>query len=190
MTKGKKGKTPPGGKRMGGRPRSATAKRHPSGQVYRRSDAETERDVVSVNREARQRRYGISHIEATQPEWGSVLGRLYKLGDITKPQLEAGHAYAQMRSDYDRVMMARSVPSGSDFDRQHGFDGSEATQEYLDWAARIRQLHERCLLALMATMDLRATAAIERAAVEDKPLTRNLIGSLRLALNAVGKVLR
>ena len=173
-----------------GRPRLADVARHPHGGTVRRTLLEVRDDALSVNREARQRQYGIAAAEATQPEWGSVLGRLYKLGDITRPQLDAGLAYAQMRSDYNRVMMSRPMPSGSDLERQHGHDGSDGTDPaYVAWSARIRQLHERCVLALMATMDLHATAAIERVAVEDRP-AGNLVGSLRLALNAVGKVLR
>jgi hypothetical protein len=180
-------------KRMG-RPR--LAERPPTSSWVR--DKERERDAASVALEARRRLFGAPEADAAQPEWETVLGRLYKMGElhpmdspkgreIAKRMYEAGCLYREMRGNYDRVMMARQSMLVT---KHRGFDGSDGTDpDYVAWAARIRQQHERCVLALMATMDLHATAAIEQIVVEDRTVG-SLIGSLRLALNEVGKVLR
>jgi hypothetical protein len=182
-----------------GRPRLADVARRPNGYARSRPQAEMERDAASVALEARQRLFGAPVEDAAQPEWETVLGRLYKRGElhpmdspkgreIAKRMYDAGCLYREMRSNYDRVMMARQLRTI--VSSRGGHDNSDGTDpEYVAWAARIRQQHERCVLALMATMDLHATAAIEQIVVEDR-MVGNLVGSLRLALNEVGKVLR
>jgi hypothetical protein len=183
-------------KRMGrhaGAKRILDAERHPHGGVVRLSRPEARDDALAIAREARQRLWGAPAEEIRHEEWGTVLGRLCKLGTegggISRDQFLAGCRYREMRADYDRVMMTRPMPSGSDLERHHGHDASDGTDpDYIRWAARIRHLHERCVLALMATMDIDAVRAIERVAVEDQHAGA-LVGSLRLALNAVGKVL-
>jgi hypothetical protein len=157
-------------------------------------DKERAENVVSVASEARQRRYRISPIEALQPEWGTALGRMCKAGLISKPQLEAGDAYRRMRRDYDEVMGAKRLGSGSDIDRGlGGYDGSDGTDEaWVKRDRRARSEHAQCFMALLATCDLYAVAAIERAVIDDHEIRPGspMLGSLRLALNAVGKVLR
>ena len=193
-----------------GRPRLADVARHPHGGTVRRTPLEVRDDALSIAREARQRHWGTPVDEVRHEEWGTVLGRLCKLGKdgggITREQYEAGRLYAEMRADYDRVMRAPAVPPAS-WARWVKTEGEEnprrsptkpppepdldgTSRDYREWCDHVKDEHRRCVLALMATMDLHATAAIERVAVEDRPLTWNLIGSLRLALNAVGKVLR
>jgi hypothetical protein len=178
-------------KRMG-RPRLKERERHPHGGVVRRSVVEQRDDAVSVALEARQRQYGARPEDAAHVEWESALGRLYKQEvDEARRRYEIGCRYRDMRAEYDRIMGVKPMRSGSDVDRQQaGFDARDGTDDaHRERDNRVREIYRRCFLALLATGDDKALGIIERVAVEDQP-AGHLVESLRLALNAVGKVLR
>jgi hypothetical protein len=81
--------------RRRGRLRKAAA-RYPSGKIRPRPHAEHADQMVSVALSARRRVFGLSRGAAAQPRSGDHLGRLSLTGEISRSQLEAGRAYAQM----------------------------------------------------------------------------------------------
>lgn len=165
-----------------GRPRLDNVERHPSGQVVRdRPDA--------VALETRQRLFGIPAWEATQPEWSTYLGRLYKAGEIDRTQFNAGTAWVALRRDVAKEAGSKGLPAASDMDRGAGYDGREGDDAaYVTWAQGVRTRYRRCLQALDATGDPYAVWALEWGAVADKSVGM-FLGSLRVGLNAIARVL-
>jgi hypothetical protein len=81
-----------------GRPRKEGVDRYPSGDIKRH---ETEKDVLSVALEARQRIHGLSENNALA---GYTLGRMFLDGAINEEQRKAGDDYAEIISRYHRLV--------------------------------------------------------------------------------------
>ena len=173
------------------RPRLAAVPRTPSGRTSKRHQQATramiEREVIAVACDARQRLFGVSPAQSTDPALSTVLGRLWRSNRLSDRQHEAGEAYLKMRRDYDALMGIPHLACGSNVQRTRGHDSRTVTAAYVEWERRVRRQHADCLAALMAC-DRHALPAIELTVIEDRH-PAHLIASLRTALNAVAKVL-
>ncbi len=107
--------------RRRGRRRKGAA-RHPGGKLKQRSRADRADKITAVGRDARRRVHGLSKTAAGRPEAGDMLGRLSLSGEITGKQFDAGRAYAILKRDYDRAMLARRLGSAADFHGPRGPD--------------------------------------------------------------------
>ena len=132
----------------------------------------------------------LSRAQANQPRAGDMLGRLFMTGEINRDQHEAGVLYAQHRVDYDRAMLAqRLVTAGDPLDRG-GYDARDGTDpDYRTFVRRVVARHARVRQALGACHDPLAGMVLDAVVLEEREMW-NFVGTLRLALNAVGRVLR
>lgn len=88
-------------RRARGRPRKVAAERTASGAVRRRSEREIEADAMSVALEARVRRGVASSLaDARDPACADTIGRLYRLGVISREERAAGDQFAAQRRRY------------------------------------------------------------------------------------------
>ena len=174
-------------RRRGRKRRLAT--RHPGGQVKRRSAAEKARDTMAVAHDARRRVFGLSTAAAARQEAVDMLGRLAISGEITPVQLTAGRAYEAMRRDYDRAMLARRTLSASDYE---GVGGSGAASQddraYAAWVKRCIDRYDMVRAALTGCADPMAQIVLDGVALEGREMW-DFVGTLRIALNAAGRVL-
>jgi hypothetical protein len=84
--------------RGAGRPRKEGVERYPSGDIKRH---ETEKEVLSVALEARQRIHGLSENNALA---GYTLGRMFLDGSVSEEQRKAGDEYAEIIARYHRTV--------------------------------------------------------------------------------------
>jgi len=89
-------------------------------------------DPMRVALEARQRVYGVSADDASQPEAGTVLGRLKLSGAITETMYEAGKRYLEL---YQAYLKALKAPTGLAKGSGSASE-AEASEEYVEWAIR------------------------------------------------------
>src|SRR5688500_5603252 len=95
-----------GGKRAG-RHRKAGVREPTTGRPQRPSDAQEQREILSVGVEARMRVYGLSRGDAEKQESGDALGRYLLSGKISKEQALAGEEYERVCRSYDAAMDAK-----------------------------------------------------------------------------------
>lgn len=168
-----------------GRPRS-TGQRHPSGKVKQ----PTERALAELNRsvvlEARQRVYGLSEEDARRDEAFVVLGRLFFTREISRQQYDDGWRYAEIVANYRRAIMAKGVPSAGDLDRSRGHDGSDGTDPaYVARCKRDIAIYKQVRRSILEAPDPLAQTIIDAVVIEGKDMP-SFVGTLRIALNAVG----
>lgn len=174
--------------RRSGRRRKA-GQRHPGGKLRQATQAERREDVTSVARKARRRVYGLRMADAGRAEAGDMLGRLFLTGEITEAQHSAGRAYAAVRTDYDKAMGARRLRSATDPGAAAAGTPREADDpDHVAWVARRRRAYDGVRAALQATGDPLAGAVLDAVVLEERQMW-NHVGTLRIALNAVGRVL-
>jgi len=169
------------GKR-GGRKRTQ-GQRYPSGRLKH-----TERpDSAAV--EARMRLYGVPRQQARKQETGSAIGRALNNGDISQGQFDALDQYRIANEQYRRALDIKRQRSASDFSGAGGYDAIEGDDpDYVEWCNRQRsRFNELRRWALDATPF--ADMAIQAWVMEDKEAYR-LLGELRLAANAIGRLLK
>lgn len=171
------------------------------------AQTEREADVKAVAMEARIRIFGIRPDEAGFPEAADTLGRLWINGEIDIPvagderrrttQYEAGKEYRQIVENYRRSLLIRPLGSSSDLNRSPGHEdylGDNAHPEYVAWCKRARVKYRGedgrggVRNALATCGDPLAQMVIDAVVLEDKIVSGNFIGTLRVALNAVARV--
>ena len=176
-----------GAPRRSGRKRKA-AVRYPGGKLKQQSRAERADQITAVARDARRRVHGVSKTAARQPEAGDLLGRLSLSGEITRRQFDAGRAYAALRRDYDKAMLARRLESAGDFHEAHGPDHRDGSDpQYRVWVQHTMSTYDRARRALAECSDPLAAMVLDGVVLDGRQMWR-FIGTLRIALNAVGRV--
>jgi len=176
--------------RRRGRKRKAGA-RFPGGKMRPRPTGERVEDIVAVARDARRRVFGLSTTDALRPEAGEVAGRLCLSGEITRAQYEAALAYEAMRRNYNRALGARRVVSSSQILDPLGGAAPAMRDEAVD-EARVRKaidVHDRVRAALNACSEPLAQMVLDAVVLEGRTMWSH-IGTLRVGLNAVGRVLK
>lgn len=92
-------------RRKRGRPIKEDVARTDNGRISRAANANEAPDKVA--REARMRLHGISKEDASQPEAGTVIGRMKLSGELSRAQYEGLTRYSMTR---ERYMLAMGVP--------------------------------------------------------------------------------
>jgi hypothetical protein len=172
-----------------GRKRRSEAVREPNGRRQRPRDFIEAREARETVLSARERVLGVSRIKAEQREAGfGAIGRAFLLGELSSEQVEAAGRYEQIHRDYLYAIAARhGVSSGSDFDRQYGFDGDEGDNSgYIEWCNAAKRRYSDARRELLHADPL-AHFAIE-AWVIDNVEAWSLIGELRIGLNAIARM--
>ncbi len=171
-----------------GRRRKGAA-RHPGGKLKQRSSAERADEIMAVARDARRRVHGLSKTNARRAEGGDLLGRLSLSGEITRQQFDAGRGYASLKRDYDRAMLARRLVSAADLRGPGGPDHRDGSDPgYRAWVQGVLSAYDRTRRALAESPDPLAAMVLDGVVLDGRQMWR-FIGTLRIALNAVGRVL-
>jgi len=162
--------------------------REPNGRLNRAWLVnQDERSAMEPAVTARRRLYGLDETQAKQPEAGYTIGRLVLNRVLRKDQGEAAKRYLEVRNAYQRAIGA--VP---DFTQpREGFNPSDdpetAWERFCTAARRSQAAMSECLLALMQSERSPApVAALDAFLVKDVHVAE-LLGALRLALNALGR---
>ncbi|AQX20220.1 hypothetical protein [Bartonella sp. WD16.2] len=165
-----------------GRPRIAGQIKELNGRISRAKTPD--KSLYQQTLEMRAKRYGASIQDAKNPLMGTYVGRLYLLEKkINQDQYDASQQYIQVRNDY---WCAKGFPGAiydetpiSSDDRERDKWVETATDRYEAMQEVIREaqvLHRRYNLH----------DALEHLVIEDQQLP-HLVGSLRMALNALHK---
>jgi hypothetical protein len=119
---------------------------------------------------------------------GSFVGRLYLGGEITRIQLEAAEIYLKECQDNSIACASPPPPRAVDLNRAHGAPVGAEDERRTQLA---RQKYDAARRAVMEKqIEVRGFAnlfgALSVCVLDDRPAT-NLIGDLRIALNALAK---
>jgi len=145
---------------------------------------------MSVALNARRRVHGLTRADAGQPRSGDLLGRLSLSGEINREQYEAGLRYVELRQDYDRAMLAQRLVVPGDPLSGPGHDDRDGTDPaYRAWIRHTSARHAQVRRALRECHDPLAQMVLDGIVLEHREMW-NFIGTLRLALNAVGHELK
>lgn len=185
-----------------GRPRKPGMKRYANGRIVQcaeNREAErgmTEREALSVGLAARKRHFGVTKSEARRATTGYLLGRLLELGrdpkhraaGISRRQHDAGLKFSKLRAAFRRVMGGPKAPDAVDLTRIKARGNPANDNGNIAFDLRIRQ-HYSAAATAVASADPMGLWTLE-AALDDLPLTRGELASLRTALNALVQVFR
>lgn len=170
-----------------GRPRQ-NAPREGNGRINRSwLVTQTERAAMDTAVSARQRLFGLDENQAKQGEGGSVIGRLVLNKVLRRDQYDAAKRFLEVRNAYQRSIGA--VPDFSQ-PREGGPPSDEPERAWEAFCINARRSHDsmlRVLRDLMAQERSPAVmAALDTIVVKDAHV-ENLVGPLRIALNALGR---
>jgi hypothetical protein len=170
-------------RRRPGRKRIVDAPRRPDGKAIRPEDA---RETAI---EARMRLFGLSREEAVRQEAGSAIGRALNNKDITRDQFDACMEWLVRLDSYERAIGVRRVRSASDYGGAGGFAGGDGDEP--DYVERCQRACRRYGEIRRWVMDADAFGlfALETW-VKDDIEAYKLVGSLRVAANAIHRLLR
>jgi hypothetical protein len=170
--------------RRPGRKRKPDQQRHPGGKIVHRPE-----DARETAIEARQRLFGLSREEAVRQEAGTAIGRALNNRDITRDQYDACMEWLVRRDAYDRALMVPKQRSASDFGGVRGYDGGDGTDE--DYVAQCNKARSRYgeIRRWILDADSLGMMALETWVLEDRE-AYVLVGSLRVAANAINRLLR
>lgn len=174
-----------------GRPQREDAPRYAGGRINYAEIRQADRAQATVI-DARMRLWGLSEDQAKTPTAGTVFGRMYLQGELTAEQYEAGQQFHARRQGYLHAISAPPAPrSGSDLHGVRGKDGSDGSDEAYT---------ERCNTARRRYADIRRVIldadgfgmfALEQVICDDRRADdERTMGSLRVALNAIARVLK
>lgn len=176
----------------GGRPR-LEGPREPNGRLDRTwREKDTAKSAVQTVTKARQRRWGLSEVDARKEEAMTVLGRLKLAHDasgdraigIDRDQYQAAEEWQKIRQCYQRAK--GFVPDYVEPRSEEGATG----KPYEDWVAEAISRYDAMAEVLTELcVSLRSPApkaALEVIILRDHEMPE-LVGALRLALNALAK---
>lgn len=139
--------------------------REPNGRLSRKKEHvevrewETAREARSVALEARQRVFGISEAEASDPFAGTLLGRMHQQGRISTAQIDAAGKYTEVRSAYHRAIDATPWHDEKRI-------GGEGTKTHEEWAAEVKERHE-AMDAVISEVCREERSTLPRTALEN-----------------------
>jgi len=139
-------------------------------------------DPMRVALEARQRVYGVSADDASQPEAGTVLGRLKLSGAITETMYEAGKRYLEL---YQAYLKALKAPTGLAKGSGSASE-ADASEEYVEWAIRAVAHYEVMKAALEDEVGIRGRMVFELIVIDDGPLAQASI-TLQVGLSFLAR---
>jgi len=166
----------------GGRKRKQNAERFPSGGIKPEDARET---VI----QARTRLYGMDRDTAVRQEAGSAIGRALQSGELSQEQHDAAREWEARRREYSLALGSRRQRSASEFGGAGGYDGREGNEpDYITQCDRAKARYGEVRNAAMEA-DAFGLMALEVWAFEDRA-DFNLLGSLRVACNAIARVIK
>ena len=167
--------------------RNGSAFREPSGRLQRDSRPAQREDMRQIALDGRQRAFALTPEQSARMAESTVLARLCVTGEISEAQRETGEWYRGVVREYDRMMLARGLPAPGDYNRSHGHDDSDGTDdEYTQRFKRARELFARCSRALAECGDRMARTATNAVVVDDRNVPHLITPSLRIGLDALG----
>jgi hypothetical protein len=165
-----------------GRKRKQNVERYPSGDPKPEDARET---VI----EARQRLFGMDRAFAGTQEAGTVLGRALLAGDISQDQHDAAREWEARSREYSIALGSRMPRSASEFGGPSGYDGRTGDEpDYIAHCDRAKARYGEVRRAAMEA-DPFGLMALEVWVLEDRPDFK-LLGSLRVACNAIARVIK
>ena len=167
--------------------------RTPSNQLSRSKASrewitnQEQRAAMSTVIEARQRLFGLSEKDAKEGTAGSVVGRLVHARVLRRDQYDAAKRYLEVRNSYQRAIGAPPDFTEPRDALPSSIDPEKAWRSFCGHARRAHDAMMGVLRDLMASERSPAPlSALDVIVVRDIH-EANLIGPLRLALNALGR---
>lgn len=181
-----------------GRKRKAGV-REPNGRLSRKRENVTarlraandreEREILSVGLDARARVHGVDPKHARDQMAGSAVGRLCLAGSLSRQQYDAAMTWLEERADYLRAVSPAqgSEPRALDPNAAHGAshyeDAAAAQRAVARYRAACRAVQDK---QNEVRLNAHLNGALDTIIVRDV-LIHNLVGDLRIALNALAK---
>jgi hypothetical protein len=135
------------------------------------------------------RLFSIPRDEAVRQEAGTAIGRALNNRDITRDQFDACMEWLVRLDAYERAILVQRQRSASDFGGIRGHDGSDGTDEsYVNACQRARSRYGEVRRWIMEA-DAFGLMALETWVKEDRE-AMSLIGSLRVAANAINRLMK
>lgn len=173
--------------------------RHQCGKLVQPKRIEREADILSVGREARQRVFGVSAVDAAKEESGSVVGRLVLSKALANSEkqgldfLEAAEHFEKLRRAFDAAILNSRLTTNTNYvDQRLGRDNGDGDdQDYIDQTVRARARYNEVRSAILNCGEPMALMAMEMVILDEKePQSDAMIGALRCGLNSVHRILR
>jgi hypothetical protein len=148
-----------------------------------------EHETLSVGLDARERVHGVDPQHTRDQKAGSVVGRLCLSGAITAHQYDAAMTWLEERADYLRAVSPAqgSEPRALDPNAAHGashYENAAAAQRAVArYRAACRAVQDK---QNEVRLNAHLNGALDAILVRDV-LIHNLVGDLRIALNALAK---
>lgn len=186
-------------KRRAGRKPKQGVERFPGGQPKKKTPEAIEKGVKETALQARQRVFGISAKDADSKEGGTAIGRLWlqdRFGDRNtqgQDAIAAAEAFRERRRGYEQAIDARSIKTSTNYADGIGGDSSAGGSDkaYIKRCNDARKKYEEVRKAILECGDPLAMMALELVVIDDRmPAGENMMGSLRMGLNAIHRVLR
>jgi hypothetical protein len=173
--------------------------REPNGQLSRKASEKqarakaaltlTEKDTLSVARQARQRVFRVSGEDALDPAAATVVGRLYLTKQITMRQYNAAKLYLGDVRDYNIAMSGPKPPNAIDLNRVSN-GTSEETPDSIAWKGRVTARYQDLLAVIRKVQqEVRGWSLIQSVVntiVTDDMELPNHLAELRQGLDALG----
>jgi len=149
---------------------------------------EKREDMQSVVREARERVYGVTRLQAEVMPQTTELAHLLATGEISQRQYDAGARYGDIVRAHDALLGIRGVPKAGDLDRGAAHDGDETAADRSRYRSAMAK-YDRCRSALreLWQQDRMALSVVDAVCVNDWALP-DMVPSLRVALNRLARV--
>lgn len=165
-----------------GRKRKQNVERYPSGDPKPEDARET---VI----QARQRLFGMDRDTAVRQESGTAIGRALQMRDISQEQHDAAREWEVRSREYSLALGSRRQRSASEFGGPSGYDGRTGDeQDYILQCERAKNRYAEVRHAAMEADPL-GLMALETWVLDDRADFK-LLGSLRVACNAIHRVLK
>lgn len=166
--------------------------REPNGRIQRPAAAKQAAEMRATVLEARARVHGLTAAQAEAMPETTVLGRLRVKGLVTQRQYDAGARYRDIVREYDRMMLARPLPSAGDLHRSSGHDDGDGTEpDYVRRFVRARAAWIDAHATLIVAEAVFPGSVVQAVVLGDwEPTTATAIAALGLALDALADTLR
>jgi hypothetical protein len=135
------------------------------------------------------RLYGLTREQAVRQEGGTAIGRAMENKLLSRDQYDACMEWLVRLDRYERAIGIRRSRSASDYGGVGGIAGGSGTEpDYVEECQRARSRYAEIRRWIMDA-DTFGLFALEAWVKEDRA-AENLLGSLRIAANAINRLMR
>jgi hypothetical protein len=186
-------------KRRAGRKPKQGADRYESGRLKAEGRPAVKEKVKETAVEARQRVFGISAKDADSQEGGSAIGRLWLIdafGDRKtqgRDALQAAEEFGKRRRAFEQAIDVRSLKTSTNYADGAGGDPfpNGDDEDYVNRCNDARRRYSEIRRVILECGDALAMSALEMVIIDDSmPRDEKTMGSLRIGLNAIHRLLR